>query len=251
MVKRRGFPSLGDLVICKVKKINPNSAEVNLEEYTKSGMIHISEVFSGWVKKITDHVKLNDTVVAKVMKVNQRDGYIALSVKKVDKRQEKEKLKEFNMDKKAEKMLEMAGKKMDKTLSQSYDEVGYSLQENFGSLFKGFKKSMKSPDVLETRGIPNKWVSVISEIAEKNIEQKEFEFKENISIHTLDPDGVDKIKKTLVDIEKMGIEVTYISAPVYMLKYRSKDPKKGQKTFQENIKKIIKSKNGLNIEMMK
>jgi translation initiation factor 2 alpha subunit (eIF-2alpha) len=99
MTKKRGFPMQGELVICTVKKLNPNSADVVLTEYQKEAMIHISEIVSGWVRNIKDHLKPAQTVVAKVMRVNEQDGYIALSVKRVDVRQEKEKLKEYNLDK--------------------------------------------------------------------------------------------------------------------------------------------------------
>ena len=47
MVKRRGLPQPGELVIVKISKINPHSAFAYLEEYGTEGMIHISEVSSG------------------------------------------------------------------------------------------------------------------------------------------------------------------------------------------------------------
>ena len=108
----------GELVICTVNKINPNSAYVILEEYGKEGMIHISELVSGWVRNIKDHVKVGQKVVAKITRVNENDGYIALSLKRVDDRQEKEKLKEYNLDNKAERMLEIVAKERKKTLKR-------------------------------------------------------------------------------------------------------------------------------------
>ncbi|MBI4014591.1 MAG: S1 RNA-binding domain-containing protein [Candidatus Aenigmarchaeota archaeon] len=238
MAKKRGFPMQGELVICIVRHVNPNSAELILEEYDKEGMIHISEIVSGWVNSIKDHLKAGQKVVAKVTKVNEDDGYIALSIKRVEPRQEKEKLKEYNLDKKAEKLLEMAAKLKKKTLSAAYEEVGFAMQEHFGSLFKAFKKAMGSPTALTDKGIPEGWASVIQEIAEKNIEQKEFEFRANATMTTHEPDGIDAIKALLGEAEKMGIGVHYISAPFYMFKYRTKDAKKGEKYFTDAIEKI-------------
>jgi translation initiation factor 2 subunit 1 len=248
MTKKRGFPMQGELVICTVKKLNPNSADVVLTEYQKEAMIHISEIVSGWVRNIKDHLKPAQTVVAKVMRVNEQDGYIALSVKRVDVRQEKEKLKEYNLDKKAEKMLEMAAKVNKKTLEKAYEEVGFTLQESFGSLFKAFKKSITSPDSLISRGISEEWVSIIKEIAEKNIEQKEFEFKAKAELKSYSGDGVNDIKELLKEAESLGLEVLYISAPEYLLKLKTKDAKRGERLFAEAVKKLESASNKKKIE---
>ena len=47
----------------------------------KTGMIHISEVASTYVKEITDHIKLGDVVKAKVLSVDET-GKIRLSIKR-------------------------------------------------------------------------------------------------------------------------------------------------------------------------
>ncbi|MBI4019395.1 MAG: S1 RNA-binding domain-containing protein [Candidatus Aenigmarchaeota archaeon] len=238
MAKKRGFPMQGELVICAVKKLNPNSADVFLEEYGMDGMVHISEIVTGWVRNIKDHIKVGQTGVAKVIRVNEDEGYIALSLKRVDSRQEKEKLKEYNLDKKAEKMLEMAAEKRKKTLDQAYKEVGFTLQESFGSLFKAFKKSVSGPEGLISRGIAAEWAEAISDVAVKNIEQKEFEFRADLTLRSYDENGLDSIKELLGNAEKAGLEVLYISAPRYMLKFRTKDAKKGEREFQEILEKL-------------
>ena len=138
MVKKRGFPMLGEIVICKITKINPNSAFARLEEYNKEGMIHISEISSGWVRDIRQHVKPNQSVIAKVVRLNEGSGEISLSLKRVDDKQQNEKMKDYNLNKKAEKMLEIAAKSMDMTLDKAYVEVGYALQEDFGPRFQRF-----------------------------------------------------------------------------------------------------------------
>src|SRR3989344_4340878 len=177
MVRKRGIPQQGELVICKIDKISPNSATAILIEYNIEGMIHISEVFSGWVRDIRNHIKSGQQVVAKVTRVDEERKFISLSLKRVDNKQEKDKIKEYNLEQKAEKMLEMAAKSLNKNLDTAYEEIGFLLQENFGSIYEGFKKSIKNPSQLSSRGISESWIKAMQEIAEKNIEQKEFEFK--------------------------------------------------------------------------
>ena len=151
MVKKRGLPSLGELVICKVEKLNPHSAFLSLVEYQGiEGMVHISEISSGWIRDIRDHIKAGQTVVAKVMAVDGRN--VGLSIKRVDESQMNNKTREYNLELKAEKLLEIVAKKMGKTLESAYEEVGYLLQDKFGSMHEGFKRSITHSIV--DKGIP-------------------------------------------------------------------------------------------------
>jgi len=240
MVRKRGIPQQGELVICKIDKLSPNSATAILIEYNLEGMIHISEVFSGWVRDIRNHIKSGQQVVAKVTRIDEERKFISLSLKRVDNKQEKDKIKEYNLEQKAEKMLEMAAKTLNKDLDTAYEEIGFLLQENFGSIYEGFKKSIKNPAQLSSRGISETWIKAMQEIAEKNIEQKEFEFKAKLFIKSYEPNGLEKIKKILLNAEKSGLEIKYIAAPEYLVKFKTKNAKKGEKEFTEKLTKLSK-----------
>ena len=240
MVRKRGIPQQGELVICKIDKISPNSATAILIEYNIEGMIHISEVFSGWVRDIRNHIKSGQQVVAKVTRIDEEKRFISLSLKRVDNKQEKDKIKEYNLEQKAEKMLEMAAKSLNKDLDTAYEEIGFLLQENFGSIYEGFKKSIKNPAQLASRGISEEWIKAMQEIAEKNIEQKEFEFRAKLFIRNYEPNGLEKIKKILLNAEKSGLEVKYIEAKEYLVRFKTKNAKKGEKEFTEKLTKLLK-----------
>ncbi|HLC68135.1 MAG TPA: S1 RNA-binding domain-containing protein [archaeon] len=236
MVKRRGLPQPGELVICKISKISPYSAFAYLDEYNTEGMIHISEVSSGWVRDIRQYVKQGQTVVAKVIRVDGEQ--ISLSLKRVDKKQENNKIKEYQLNRRAEKMLEMAATAMKKTLDKAYEEVGYALQEGFGSLYEGFKVSLQNPDMLRQRGIPDKWIEQMHIIAERSITQKEFEFKARLTVRSYKPGGLDVIKNVLIAAQKSGLDVHYIAAPEYLVRFKTMNAKKGQREFTEKLEKI-------------
>lgn len=58
--KNQEWPSEGELIVATVYKVLGYGAFANLEEYEgKEAFIHISEVSSGWVKNIRDHVREN------------------------------------------------------------------------------------------------------------------------------------------------------------------------------------------------
>jgi translation initiation factor 2 subunit 1 len=240
LVKKRGMPSLGELVVCKIKKINPNSGFAKLEEYENlEGMIHISEVSSGWVRDIRSFIKPEQMVIAKVIRIDDMNR-ISLSLKRVDERQENEKLKEYKLNQRAEKMLQLAAARQKKTLEQAYEEIGYLILESMGSLYVGFKTALQAPEQLKKRGIPDMWIKIMKEIAEKSIEQKDFEFKAKLMVKSSAGDGIKKIRETLKSVELMGLEVHYITAPEYSIKFRTKNAKKGEKEFEEKLRNIEK-----------
>lgn len=248
MVRKRGLPTIGELVICRITKINPNSAFAVLEEYGKEGMVHISEISRGWVRDIRKHLKSDQTVIAKVINVDR--AAVGLSIKRVDDKQKNEKMKEFKLNNKAEMMLDIVAKKLGKTLDQAYQEAGFILQESCGSLYEGFKKSLKNPDQLKERGVPADWVDQIRIIAEKSIEQKEFELKKKLILKSAKPNGVVLIKDLLKKAADMGFSVTYISAPEYLVKYKTKDVKTGNKEFSDKLEKITDMAKSHDIEVL-
>lgn len=237
-------------MICKISKINPHSAFAYLDEYGIEGMIHISEVSSGWVRDIRLFVKSGQTAVAKVIRV---DGdHISLSLKRVDRKQENNKIKEYRLNQRAEKMLQLAAEALKKTLDMAYEEVGFALQESFGSLYEGFKVSISNPHALRDKGIPEKWVEQIKSIAEKSIVQKEFEFRARLHIKTYKEGGISIIKTLLAGAEKEGLEVKYIAAPEYLAKYSSMNAKKGGREFAEKLERLRSAKDvEVTFEVMK
>ena len=71
---------VGKIVEGKVTGITKFGAFVDLGE-GKTGMVHISEVASSYVKEISDFVKENDTVKVAILNIAE-DGKIALSMKR-------------------------------------------------------------------------------------------------------------------------------------------------------------------------
>lgn len=75
---------VGDLAECTVEQIMPYGAFVRLTTGQK-GMVHISELSFNFVKKVEDILSLQQTVKARVIKIDEK-GRIDLSLKKVEER---------------------------------------------------------------------------------------------------------------------------------------------------------------------
>lgn len=73
---------VGAILEGKVTRITNFGAFVALEN-GKNGLIHISEISTSYVEKVSDHLKEGDTVKVKVVSISD-DGKIELSKKRVD-----------------------------------------------------------------------------------------------------------------------------------------------------------------------
>ncbi len=82
---------VGAIVDGKITGIMNFGAFVSLPD-GKSGMVHISEVSSTFVKDINEHLKEGQEVKVKVISINE-DGKINLSIKKAEEQPQR---KEFN-----------------------------------------------------------------------------------------------------------------------------------------------------------
>jgi len=242
LVKRKGLPAERELVLCTVQRITPFAAWCTLEEYNAEGMIHISEVAGKWIHDIREFVKPNKQYIAKVVRVDEQKNLVNLSLKRVSKFDEKKKINEFRKGQRAEKILEHAGKELNKSLKQSYEEVGFLLQEQFGELFTAFEDIGESKDVLENLEIPKNWKDALLKIIGKSFKEKEVVLKVELELKSYAEDGVERIKKVLSSLDANDIEITYISAPKYRLKLKTNDPKNAEKNLREKLEAIVKAK---------
>ena len=80
---------IGSIVSGKVASIMPFGAFVSLPE-KKSGLVHISEIASGYVENVKDYLKVGDEVSVKILDIDD-SGKISLSIKKANTAEKAEK----------------------------------------------------------------------------------------------------------------------------------------------------------------
>lgn len=237
------LPEKGELVVCTVTKAKGFGAFVELEEYPgKKGFIHIKEVASGWVKNIRDHVREGQRIVCKVMDVDPSKGYVDLSLKRVNEHQKREKIQQWKNEQKAEKLLEMVGKRAGMNLQECYEEFAYELVKKFGSLYAAFEEVARDEKILEKEGFEGDWVKHFIEIAKENIVVPYVEITGYIEMGCPAPDGIKYIKEALKKIEKKNeveISVRYVSAPLYRIHVKALDYKTAEKELKERVLKGI------------
>ncbi len=235
-MRKRGLPERGDLVVCEITKINPNSVYAKLLEYDRSGMIHVSEIAKRWVKDIREFVKLRQLVVCSVGRVEGND--ISLSLKRVNKNQGDRKLQEYKKEMNAEKFLEQIAKQLGKTLEEAFEEVGYDLEEKFGSVNRSFETALRNPNLLAEKGINKEWADAITDMAKKNYVEKTYEVKSKLNLVSYAENGMEVIKGALIKAAEKGLDVRYISAPKYQITGTGKNIKE-VKELVENVSREV------------
>jgi len=225
---KKGLPKYGELVVCTVKRITPFAAWVRLDEYPDlEGMIHISEVAGRIVRDIRNYVKEGKMYIAKVIKVDRKKKLVDLSLKRVAPYEKKEKMNEFRLERRALAIIVQAGKKLKKNEDEIKNFIENVLLENFSKLDSFLKKIIDNPEKLRELKIGQDWIDAIYEIITKSIKEKEFTLKIDLNLQSYEGNGIERIKEVLSEIEKKTKgKIKYISAPLYRLEVRTKDPRR-------------------------
>jgi translation initiation factor 2 subunit 1 len=248
MVKRRGFPQVGELVICTVNKLTENAAWCKLEEYPNlEGMIHVSEAATRIIYDIKDALKVGKQYVTKVLSIDEDKKQVNLSIKRVSKADEKEKLNQYKREQRAENILNQIANYLNKNLDEAYEKVGFLLQEKFGDLSVAFDEISKNYKILYKLNIDSKWKDAIINVLNRIFVGKKVLLKAELDIRCYAENGINLIKDALSELEKNGFVVKYISAPKYIVEIETNEPKKMEKRMVESLEKLvkfIKDKNG-------
>jgi len=245
--KKQEFPEVGDIIIGTVSRVLSHGAYVALDEYGDvEGMIHISEIASSWVKNIRNHVREKQKVVAKVLRVEKAKEHIDLSLRRTTEQQRRSKIQEWKRARKAANLLEIAANKLGKTLDEGYKEVGWKIENKFGDIYSGLEEAKeKGVGILSKIGITKKWVDALSEIVETYVEVPRVKISGNLELRCLNPDGVDVIKRALIEGLKVGnedegkVSIYLVGSPRYKVEVFAQDYKVAERVLAATVDKVM------------
>ena len=236
--KKKGLPEVNEIVICTIKKILPHSVFVNLDEYEKEGMLHISEVSPGRIRNIRDYVKEGKKITCKILRLNQERGHIDLSLRRVNLSQKRKKVDEYKQEQKAEKLLEQVGKDSKLNLETMYKEAGYKIIEEYGTLFSAFQDIVNDNLDLKKLDIKKGIADKITELVKLRIKLPEVIITGTLKLECSKENGISVIKNILKKVVKNKIDITYMGAPKYKIIIKAGDYKTAEAELKETINKI-------------
>ena len=111
---------IGNKVRGKIVKITNYGAFVEIEGDSKWGLIHISKIAKGYVKRVEDHVKQGEEIEATIIGVDQ-NGKLSLSLIEKDE-EKKEKIRNEEKPKVQSKGVNFEDK-LDQFLKDSEDKI--------------------------------------------------------------------------------------------------------------------------------
>jgi len=240
--KKKGLPAENDILICTVKKISYHSIFVTIDEYTnQDGMIHISEIAPGRIRNIRDYVKEGKKLVCLVLRIDQQQRHVDLSLRRVPMSLRNRKNEEYKQEIKAEKLLNSVAKQEKTTLEDYYNKVGLKLIEHFDLLSNAFNEiSLKGEEAIKDLKLPEKYTKPLIESVKEKIKPPEVLVASFLNLQNPAEDGIELIQKTLKLAEEFAkknefkINIVYISAPKYRVESHAMD----YLTAKENLEKV-------------
>lgn len=221
---------------------------MELNEYSgKEGMVHISEIASGWIKNIRRHVKEGQKTVCKVLDVDKDKEHIDLSIRRVKDSQRSWKSEQWKRERKAEQLLDQAAKRVEGDLDVAYEKIGFPLQEEYDDIYSAFEEAARrGRELLENElDVEEKWLDSLMDLIETSVEAPTVEVKGFVDLKTPSPDGVDVVSSALQEAKSAGsdvdtkINIQYVGAPSYSIEVTSPNYKKAEKVLRKVADKAI------------
>ncbi|PSQ09241.1 translation initiation factor IF-2 subunit alpha [Halobacteriales archaeon QS_5_70_15] len=238
-MKFSGFPEPGELVVGRVDEIEDFGVFVDLKEYQdKRGLVHVSEVASGWIKNIRDHANVDQMVVCKVLEVDEGSEQIDLSIKDVNDHQRSDKVQEWKSEQKADKWMELAfGEGVS---DEQYAAVANELLAAFGTMYEGFEQAaIHGPDALADTDLSEDEIEAIVGTARENVSVPYVRVTGYVDLRAPGADGVEDVRAALEAAEGNGevpeeveLDVEYVGAPEYRIRVKAPNYKTAERELE-------------------
>ncbi len=248
VTKKAEWPEPGDLVLASVQRITDYGAYVTLDEYGKEGLLHVSEVSSGWVRNIRTFVREGQKVVLKVLRVDMTKGHVDLSLRRVSRLERREKVLSSKMELKAESILRSASEKLKMPFEELHAKTSALIEEKYGGVYEGLEKAAREgPEPLKEAGLAEDMAAALAEMAKDKIRAPMVKVKGFLELQCKKPNGIVFIKEALRSVQEAEkprdarVRVYAVAAPKYAVEVWAEDWKEAEKTLQSVTEVAVKS----------
>lgn len=243
--RKQEWPEAGDLVMGTVESVTDYGAYVKLDEYTKKGLLHISEISSSWIRNIRNFVREGQKVVLKVLRVNVEKGHIDLSLRRVTKREKIEKVMSWKRERKAEALLRSVAEKTGLSPEEVYEKAGTLIEKEYG-LYEGFEKVVKEGvEALTKVNVPQELATVIAEVAKERIRIPMVKVKGIVELRCIKPNGVKIVKQAFLNARKTEksrnakLRFYVVAAPKYRIEVLAENYKHAEAVLQRVAENVV------------
>ncbi len=251
---RTKFPSEGEFIVGKVREIQDQHVYIDLIDYegldheeTAKGMVHISEISSRWVKNIRNYMREGQRIVLRVLRVDPVKGHVDLSYRRTNSAQRENRMKEWKYAIKYENLLQFLAEATKISLDEAYDLIGWPVLDMFISYQEAIEELKENgEEIFKNLKVPKELEQEFLKIVDENVSISTVSIKGKAKIIVRTGDGVDKIKKALIDAMKVidnpkstrNLSITYLGAPFYKIEIISKDYLDAENILSEILEKV-------------
>lgn len=230
------FPEDNEVLFGTVVKIVGTSVFVKLESYNKEGVISFSEVAPGRIRNIRDYVRIGQKIVCKALRIDRVKGHIDLSLRRVSSKEKKELIQEYKREKEFFVVLNLIIKDKAKT-----ESITKNLKKKikFSDLLSKIISNPEEARILLKNNLNDDEVNKFVEVVAEKFREKKIIVKSKIALTSEAADGLERIKKILIETESKGAKVSYIGAPNYLISVESSNYKEANKKLQILLDEIV------------
>ena len=241
LYQKEGYPEEDELVMCTVTKVQFNSVFVSIDDYNKSGMIHISEISPGRIRNIRDFVKEGKVIVCKVLRVNQDRGQVDLSLRRVSEGARRSKVEEVKQEQKAEKIVEFIASKLGTDVKTVYNDVFAKVGKKYGMLHNAFMAVVEGELKLGETGLDKKTAEVLEAEIIDRIKPAEVKIDGIITAKSFEPNGAEIIRNAFRSSLETGenITISYLGGGKYHISVVANDYEEAEERMEKATQTAI------------
>ena len=240
LYRKFGMPEEDELVLCTITKIHYNSVFAKLDEYEKTGMIHISEISPGRIRNIRDYVAEGKKVICKILRIDKIKGHIDLSLRRVSEGQRRKKNEAIKSEQRAEKIIEGLSKQLKLDFNQVYDEVGENVFKKYEYIHLCFRDVVEKGIDLTSLGIEKNIAEPLTGIIKEKIKPPSVQIKGELRLVSYEINGVEIVKKAMEKAKDKNINISYGGSGRYNVVVTAPDYKTAEKLLKQKTESVIK-----------
>lgn len=237
---RRDAPYPGEVVVGVIVDIQDHGLYIYLPEYGKTAYVPLRELEWGIVRSPRQYYKLEQLVVAKVIKT-RKGAYIDASLRRVSQKESQSKLSYWRRLNRSVRLALLIGSKIGIDWKSVVEKIYVPLMECYETPFDGLEDAViRGKHILEECGVAPEYIDAVFKVASENITIRKQRVKFTLEISTTAPDGIIRIKKALSEALKdfRDIEVKYESAPRYIVWVEGFEKAEIKNLAMEFVKKV-------------
>jgi translation initiation factor 2 subunit 1 len=243
------LPEIGELVVGTVVRIVPYGSYVTLDEYNNvEGLLHISEVSSGWVRNIGEHIREGQKTVLKVLRTDPQKMHVDLSLRRVSEREKKDKLLDWKQENRGRRLLDMAAEKIKISPDEAYQKVGTVIEEKFGNIYKGLERVLvDGQEPLIKAGVPPEWAQALEDVAKSRIRIHRVQIRGTLQLMSNGSKGVETLHEAFqkaLSVRKpknAQVEIYTVGPPRYRIEVVAENFKQAERILDNAVQAAVET----------